>query len=82
VRLETGRTHQIRVQCAARGLPVLGDTQYGATRPFGPLTADPRERQIALHARRLGFMHPQRRERVVVDAALPEAWRAVGVLGP
>ena len=35
--LETGRTHQIRVQCASRGHPLLGDELYGSRVPFGPL---------------------------------------------
>lgn len=75
IRLETGRTHQIRVQLASRGLPILGDHQYGATRSFGPLTAEPRERWIALHARLIRFHHPATRERIEVEAPLPSCWR-------
>jgi 23S rRNA pseudouridine1911/1915/1917 synthase len=75
IRLQTGRTHQIRVQCAQRGHPVLGDEQYGSTAPFGPATEDVRARWIALHARSLGFLHPTRREVVHVQAPLPEVWR-------
>jgi 23S rRNA pseudouridine1911/1915/1917 synthase len=75
IELETGRTHQIRVQAASRGYPVLGDAQYGAKLPFGPQTADERERWIALHARSLELAHPMTRERFTVVAPLPEPWQ-------
>src|SRR6185436_15426330 len=75
VELETGRTHQIRVQAASRGHPVLGDIQYGATRPFGKQFEDERLRAIALHARQLGFNHPMTGEAVDVVAPVPAAWR-------
>ncbi len=52
-RLETGRTHQIRLHARAVGHPVLGDDRYGA--PF-PLAPPPR---MALHATTLGFAHPR-----------------------
>src|SRR5262249_9582985 len=55
---ETGRMHQIRIQAASRGWPVLGDLAYGARRPFGPPEEVPRDRVIALHARALTFLHP------------------------
>ena len=65
--LETGRTHQIRVQAGSRGWPVAGDALYGATaRPFGE--------SIALHARSLTFLHPIRYEPITVTAPLPESW--------
>lgn len=69
--LETGRKHQIRVQFAARGTPVLGDRKYGAKRPFAS--------GIALHARRLVVKHPVRDERIEITAPLPAAWRKLGV---
>ena len=75
MRLETGRYHQIRVQAASRGFPVLGDQQYGSTQEFGPPSEDPRRRWIALHARRLNFRHPMTRARTVVDAPWPSAWQ-------
>jgi RluA family pseudouridine synthase len=75
IQLETGRTHQIRVQAASRSHPVLGDHQYGATTAFGPQTEDPRRRWIALHARRLQLRHPMTREIIVQSAALSEAWQ-------
>jgi 23S rRNA pseudouridine1911/1915/1917 synthase len=74
VQLETGRTHQIRVQVASRGHPVLGDAQYGATQRFGEQFEDERLRAIALHARQLGFNHPMTREPVDIIAPPPEAW--------
>ncbi len=64
VRLETGRTHQIRVHLAAIGLPVAGDPVYGRPRELGL------ERQF-LHAGRLAFPHPFTAERVDVESPLP-----------
>lgn len=77
IELETGRTHQIRVQAASRGHPVLGDVQYGATRPFGPQYEDERLRAIALHARSLSFSHPMTRQ--VVEVVAPVSADAWGV---
>jgi len=64
VRLETGRTHQIRVHLAAIDLPVAGDPLYGRPRDLG-LT-----RQF-LHAARLAFEHPFTGERLDLDSSLP-----------
>jgi 23S rRNA pseudouridine1911/1915/1917 synthase len=64
VRLETGRTHQIRVHLAAIDLPVVGDRVYGVSEPaLG--------RQF-LHAARLAFPHPFSGERIDVSSALPQ----------
>lgn len=71
---ETGRMHQIRVQAAVRGHPVLGDVLYGSQLPFGPPAELPRDRIIALHARSLTFLHPIRYEPITVEAPLPETW--------
>lgn len=74
VRLETGRTHQVRVQAASRGWPVLGDALYGSRVDFGPQVDDERARAIALHARRLQLLHPMTREPIDLIAPLPEYW--------
>jgi len=76
ITLETGRMHQVRVQAGWRGHPVLGDAQYGSTRPFGPRAEDPRDRWIALHGRSLRFHHPMTGEVVFQVAPLPEPWDA------
>lgn len=65
VRLETGRTHQIRVHLAAIDLPVAGDSVYGRARELGLA------RQF-LHAARLAFAHPVTGERVETSSPLPE----------
>lgn len=64
VRLETGRTHQIRVHLASIGLPVAGDPQYGAGGSWGL------DRQF-LHATELSFEHPASGERVTFSSELP-----------
>jgi len=69
IRPETGRTHQIRVHFSAAGHPILGDRVYGAR--GGEPDAVPRQ---MLHARRLGFVLPER-ERVAVEAPLPDDFR-------
>lgn len=74
IQLETGRTHQIRVQSASRGHAVLGDSQYGATQSFGEQFEDDRLRAIALHARQLGFNHPMTGDQVDIEAPVPTAW--------
>ena len=79
IELETGRTHQIRVQGASRGHAVLGDQQYGSELPFGDAGLGERERPIALHARQLGFRHPMKDESVAVVAPLPATWEALGL---
>lgn len=62
VRLLTGRTHQIRVQFASRGWPLVGDKKYGT---------DPSEHPIALWSCHLGFCHPRTGERLVFDKEPP-----------
>ncbi|HEY0992311.1 MAG TPA: RluA family pseudouridine synthase [Kofleriaceae bacterium] len=67
-RLETGRTHQIRIHLAGLGHPVAGDRQHGgdAARTFTP-----RAPRLALHAAVLGFTHPATGERVRFERDLP-----------
>ena len=65
-RLETGRTHQIRVHMAHIGHPILGDTVYGAKKPVPGLTGQ------CLHAVGLRFLHPRTGEPVELTCPLPE----------
>jgi 23S rRNA pseudouridine1911/1915/1917 synthase len=74
ITLQTGRYHQIRVQAASRGHPVVGDVEYGSTRPFGPEVLDHRQRWIALHARSLRFDHPMHHESRMITAPIPPCW--------
>ena len=71
VELETGRKHQIRLQLAHAGHPILGDRKYGSRRPFA--------HGVALHARRLEFDHPVQHNRLEFIAPLPPAWRMLKV---
>jgi len=66
IQLETGRKHQIRLQLAARGFPILGDIKYGATTSF--------PNGIALHAWKLTFSHPTTQERIELLAPLPKTF--------
>jgi 23S rRNA pseudouridine1911/1915/1917 synthase len=68
VRLETGRTHQVRVHLAAIGHPVAGDRTYGASTT---VTVELGLSRPALHARVLGLDHPITGERIEVDEPLP-----------
>ena len=70
-RLETGRTHQIRVHMASIGRPLLGDVVYGAKKPYPGLTGQ------CLHAAKLTFTHPTTGERMTVEAPLPDWFTAV-----
>jgi 23S rRNA pseudouridine1911/1915/1917 synthase len=78
IRLETGRTHQIRLQAASRGHAIWGDSQYGSRELFGPQVEEPRDKWIALHATRISLDHPKSRERVTVNAPLPSVWQQTG----
>jgi 23S rRNA pseudouridine1911/1915/1917 synthase len=68
VRLETGRTHQIRIHLAGLGHPVAGDTQHGGERARTFLPKPPR---LVLHATVLGFVHPATGERVRYESPMP-----------
>ena len=76
-RLETGRTHQIRVHMASIGHPLLGDGLYGAKCPDKGLEGQ------CLHARRLRLIHPRSGEELCFEAPLPAYFTEVlGRLGP
>jgi 23S rRNA pseudouridine1911/1915/1917 synthase len=76
IELQTGRMHQIRVQAASRGWPVMGDTLYGAKSGSAVLTP---EGTIALHAVSLTFLHPIRYEPITVTAPFPDWWKGLGI---
>ena len=78
IELMTGRMHQIRLQAAGRGHPVVGDRLYGSTVAFGPPADDPRQWRLALHARSLTFFDPIAKQDVTVTAPLPADWAAFG----
>ena len=70
-RLETGRTHQIRVHMAYLGHPLYGDVVYGAKKPVPGLAGQ------CLHAKKLSFVHPRTGERVTVECELPAYFETV-----
>lgn len=79
VELITGRMHQIRVQFASRGWPIVGDVQYGAREPFpGVSEYDAQASMIALHAGQLHLSHPVRYDRLHLQAPFPAAWELLG----
>jgi len=69
--LETGRKHQIRVQLASLGHPVLGDPKYG--KKFTSSRAD----RLYLHAAGMKFLHPRDRSLVVLECALPAGFYSI-----
>ena len=73
VQLETGRKHQIRVQLAKIGCPILGDRKYGSQHSFSV--------GIALHARQLAVEHPVKDQRLQFEAPLPRSWGSDPRLG-
>ncbi|HEV8374801.1 MAG TPA: RluA family pseudouridine synthase [Candidatus Polarisedimenticolia bacterium] len=72
LRLETGRTHQIRIHLSERGHPVIGDKVYSSTGPFPPNPLLDRFPRHALHARRLGFTHPVTGQWMEFESPLPD----------
>jgi 23S rRNA pseudouridine1911/1915/1917 synthase len=72
-RLETGRTHQIRIHLAEIGHPVVGDTLYGRGYGGEPIESP----RTLLHAAYLSFTHPRDRRRLEFKAELPEDFQAV-----
>ena len=71
VKLETGRTHQIRVQMSESGHAVVGDPMYGSGWQDEALGVPALGRQF-LHARRLAFLHPVTNEALAFEVPLPE----------
>jgi len=69
----TGRTHQLRVHCAAIGCPILGDGKYGGEEALLAAVAD--ARRLHLHARRLALPHPSGKGELVIDAQAPPHFR-------
>ena len=86
-RLETGRTHQIRVHMAWQGHPLFNDARYGGDRILRGTTFTKYRQFIencfelmprqALHARALGFVHPTTRREMTFESGLPDDFRAV-----
>ena len=69
LKLETGRTHQIRVHMAYIGHPVAGDDVYGPKKPAGGLCGQ------CLHAKKLGFVHPKTGEYMEFESELPDYFK-------
>lgn len=70
IKLITGRFHQIRVQLKSIGCPVIGDVKYGYDKPN-------QDGSICLHARKVEFIHPVKKEPLILEACLPksEQWK-------
>jgi 23S rRNA pseudouridine1911/1915/1917 synthase len=82
LKLETGRTHQIRVHLAAQGWPVVGDPLYGGTARLKGLAMPPQAKAVllgfrrqALHAAELGFTHPTTGRRLHFTSPIPADFR-------
>jgi 23S rRNA pseudouridine1911/1915/1917 synthase len=71
---QSGRTHQLRIQAARRGSPIMGDTTYGSSRPF-----DCPDR-ITLHARSLTIKHPASGQELTLVAPVPAWWSNEGII--
>jgi 23S rRNA pseudouridine1911/1915/1917 synthase len=70
VSLETGRYHQIRAQLGLSGCPIVGDELYGSPLPYRP-------GGITLHHRRMEFVHPVKKEPLLIEAPYPPGWPAL-----
>lgn len=69
--LETGRTHQIRVHMAYLKHPLVGDYTYGSKKKEGIVQGQ------VLHAYKLGFIHPSTKEKILIEAELPEDFQKI-----
>ncbi|MEZ6071721.1 MAG: pseudouridine synthase [Pirellulales bacterium] len=69
ITLETGRKHQIRLQAATHGHPILGDRKYGSRVAF--------PQGIALHSRLLQFEHPVQKTPIELVVPVPASWRSI-----
>jgi 23S rRNA pseudouridine1911/1915/1917 synthase len=65
IEIITGRHHQIRTQLSKIGCPIKGDLKYGAKRSN-------KDASISLHARRVEFMHPVKKEKIIIEAPVPK----------
>jgi 23S rRNA pseudouridine1911/1915/1917 synthase len=74
IRLVSGRKHQIRVQWAERGFPILGDRKYGSNESFPA--------GIALHSWKLTITHPTLKTEMHFTAPLPQSWKRLGFANP
>lgn len=78
LKLETGRTHQIRVHLSSLNHPIVGDDTYGGKKRANSLPSQELKRLVldmprfALHAKELGFVHPGTHERIFFDSAWPQ----------
>ena len=83
IELKTGRTHQVRVHCAAIGHPVVGDATYGGKRRWKELAPGPMQhvlkaiRRQMLHAWRLSFVHPSTGQWMTFESPLPKDMASV-----
>ncbi len=89
IEMQTGRMHQIRLQFASRGFPILGDSAYGSKFDWKPTLDGPQEdaseetctsdrsheQHTALHAANLAFRHPKDASWVVVNAPVSQVWK-------
>lgn len=74
----TGRMHQLRVQAASRGMPILGDALYGGG-AFAGGEGERRERPVALHARGIRYLDPDLGDAAEILAPFPDFWPAEAV---
>ncbi len=75
IRLETGRTHQIRIHMAAIGCPIYGDDLYSVrAKKDGKLAGLPTSTRLMLHAHRIDLDHPHTGKRISIEAPVPESY--------